>query len=100
MLPIGKIKQVSKLCGVTESKLFEMIKIIKTLNPKPAEIFTQEEVLIDQPDVIISKTPKGWRIDLNGSTLPTVNLDEEYIEEINNFNLDEKGFDFTSEKFF
>ena len=98
MLPAGKIKQVSKLCGVTENKLFEMIKIIKTLNPKPAEIFTQEEVLIDQPDVIISKTPKGWRIDLNGSTLPTVNLDEEYIEEINNFNLDEKGFDFTSEK--
>ena len=98
MLPAGKIKQVSKLCGVTENKLFEMIKIIKTLNPKPAEIFTQEEVLIDQPDVIISKTPKGWRIDLNGSTLPTVNLDEEYIEEMNNFNLDEKGIDFTSEK--
>ena len=98
MLPAGKIKQASKLCFVTEEKLFEMIKVIKTLNPKPAEKFIQEDILIDQPDVMVSKTPKGWRIDLNGSTLPTVNLDEDYIEEINNFSLDEKSADFTSEK--
>jgi RNA polymerase sigma-54 factor len=98
MLPAGKIKQVSKLCFVTEEKLFEMIKIIKTLNPKPAEKFIQDDILIDQPDVIVSKTLKGWRIDLNGSTLPTVTLDEDYIEEINNFSLDEKSIDFTSEK--
>ena len=98
MLPAGKIKQASKLCFVTEEKLFEMIKVIKTLNPKPAEKFIQDDILIDQPDVIVSKTQKGWRIDLNGSTLPTVNLDEDYIEEINNFSLDEKSADFTSEK--
>ena len=98
MLPAGKIKQASKLCFVTEEKLFEMIKIIKTLNPKPAEKFVQDDILIDQPDVVVSKTPKGWRIDLNGSTLPTVTLDEDYIEEINNFSLDKKSIDFTSEK--
>ena len=98
MLPAGKIKQASKLCSVKEEKLFEMIKVIKTLNPKPAEKFIQENILIDQPDVIVSKTHKGWRINLNGSTLPTVNLDEDYIQEINNFSLDEKSFNFTSEK--
>ena len=98
MLPAGKIKQVSKLCSIKEDKLFEMIKIIKTLNPKPANNFIQEEILIDQPDVIVSKTQKGWRIDLNGSTLPSVNLDEDYIDEISNFNLDEKSTLFTSEK--
>ena len=67
-----------------------MIKVIKTLNPKPADLFSQEKVLIDQPDIIVTKSEKGWRIDLNNSNLPTVNLDEDYIEEINNFNLDEK----------
>jgi RNA polymerase sigma-54 factor len=97
-LPSGKFKQISKLCSISEQKLFEMLKLIKTLNPKPAENFNIKDVLIDQPDVIISKTQKGWRIDLNGSTLPTVDLDEEYIEEINNFSLDEKSFNFTSEK--
>jgi RNA polymerase sigma-54 factor len=97
-LPQGKIKQVAKLCAVSEEKLFQMIKVIKTLNPKPAVSFTQDKVLIDQPDIIVTRSEKGWRIDLNNSNLPTVNLDEAYIEEINNFNLDEKGTNFTSEK--
>ncbi len=97
-LPLGKIKQVSKICKVSEEKLFEMIKVIKTLNPKPAENYLQDKVLIDQPDIIVTKSEKGWRIDLNGSTLPTVNLDEDYIEEVDNFKLDEKGTSFTTEK--
>ena len=97
-LPQGKIKQASKLCGVSEEKLFKMIKLIKTLNPKPADLFSQEKVLIDQPDIIVTKSEKGWRIDLNNSNLPTVNLDEDYIEEMNNFNLDEKGNNFAAEK--
>ena len=37
-------------------------------------------------------------IDLNGSTLPSVNIDENYIEEMNNYNLDEKGNAFALEK--
>ncbi len=97
-LSIGKFKQVSKLCEVTEEQLFKMIKIIKTLNPKPAEQFQQENIMIDQPDIIVSKTEKGWRIDLNRSTLPSVDLDEEYISEINNYNFDEKGTNFADEK--
>ena len=97
-LSAGKFKQVSKLCEVTEEKLFRMIKIIKTLNPKPAEQFHQENIMIDQPDIIVSKTEKGWRIDLNKSTLPSVDLDEEYIAEINNYKFDEKGTNFTDEK--
>ena len=97
-LPTGKFKQISKLCGVAETNLFEMIKVIKTLNPKPAEQFLQEKILIDQPDIIVKRSEKGWRIDLNSSTLPTVCIDEEYIDEIDNYKLDEKANNFTFEK--
>ena len=98
ILPSGKFRQVSKLCKVSEERLFQMIRLLKTLNPKPAEQFNQESTYIDQPDIIVKKSAKGWRIDLNGSTLPSVNLDERYIEEINDYNLDEKGCDFALEK--
>ena len=98
ILPSGKFKQVSKLCKVSEEKLFQMIKILKTLNPKPAEKFNQESLLIDQPDIIVKKSAKGWRIDLNNSTLPSVNLDESYMEDVENYNLDEKGNNFAVEK--
>jgi len=97
-LPSGKFKQISKLCKVSENCLFEMIKVIKTLNPKPAENFLQDKILIDQPDIIVKRSEKGWRIDLNGSTLPTVSIDEEYINEIENYKLDEKANSFTFEK--
>ena len=98
ILPSGKFKQISKLCKVSEDKLFHMIKIIKSLNPKPAEQFNQEYTNVDQPDIIVTKSAKGWRIDLNGSTLPTVNIDENYIEEMNNYKLDEKSNTFALEK--
>ena len=97
-LPSGKFKQISKLCKVSENCLFEMIKVIKTLNPKPAENFAQEKILVDQPDIIVKRSEKGWRIDLNGSTLPTVSIDEEYINEIEKYKLDEKANNFTFEK--
>ncbi len=98
VLPSGKFKQIGKVCKVTETKLFEMINILKKLNPKPAEPFNQENTNIDQPDIIVKRSAKGWRIDLNGSTLPSVNLDESYIEEIDNYNLDEKGNEFALDK--
>ena len=98
ILPSGKFRQVSKLCKVSEERLFQMIRLLKTLNPKPAEQFNQESTYIAQPDIIVKKSAKGWRIDLNGSTLPSVNLDEKYIEEINDCNLDEKGSAFALEK--
>ncbi len=98
ILPSGKFRQISKLCKVSEDKLFQMIKILKTLNPKPAENFNEENVNVEQPDILVTRSAKGWRIDLNGSTLPSVNVDESYIEEMNNYNLDEKGNAFTLEK--
>ena len=33
-----------------------MIRVLKTLNPKPAEQFNQENTHVDQPDVIVKKS--------------------------------------------
>ena len=98
LLPTGKFKQISRLCNVSQKELFRMIKIIKTLNPKPAEQYHEDNMIIDQPDIIVSKSEKGWRIDLNKSNLPSVEIDEDYITEISNYNFDEKGTNFANEK--
>ena len=98
LLTKGKIRQLSKMCNVDNNKIIEMVNLVKTLNPKPAESFLDQELNISQPDVIVTKTIRGWKIDLNRSTLPSINLDEEYINEMNQVNLDEKSNFFTSEK--
>ncbi|MFL2821301.1 MAG: RNA polymerase factor sigma-54 [Candidatus Puniceispirillales bacterium] len=94
----GKIKTLTKLCKIENDKIIQMINIIKTLNPKPAENFIDEPLSISEPDIIVSKTNKGWKIDLNRSTLPTIDLDEDYISEISNLNLGGDDNEFTANK--
>ncbi len=94
----GKIKTLTKMCEIENDKIIEMVKTIKTLNPKPAEYFNNEPLRISEPDIIVTKTNKGWKIDLNRSTLPTIDLDEDYISEISNLNLVEDDNDFTTNK--
>ena len=94
----GKIKTLTKLCEIENDKIIQMVNIIKTLNPKPAENFNDEPLSISEPDIIVTKTNKGWKIDLNRSTLPTIDLDEDYISEISNLNLGGDDNDFTANK--
>ena len=94
----GKIKTLTKMCAIENDKIIQMVNIIKTLNPKPAENFNSEPLRISEPDIIVTKTNKGWKIDLNKSTLPTIDLDEDYISEISNLNLGTDDNDFTHNK--
>ncbi len=94
----GKIKTLTKLCEIENDKIIQMVNVIKTLNPKPAENFDDETLRISEPDIIVTKTNKGWKIDLNRSTLPTIDLDEDYISEISNLNLGVNDNDFTTNK--
>ena len=94
----GKIKTLTKLCEINNDKIIHMVNVIKTLNPKPAENFDDEPLRISEPDIIVTKTNKGWKIDLNRSTLPTIDLDEDYISEISNLNLGIDDNDFTTNK--
>ena len=94
----GKIKTVIKMCRVKNCEMIQMVNIIKKLNPKPAENFNSEPLRISEPDIIVTRTNKGWKIDLNKSTLPTIDLDENYINEITNLNLGEDDNNFTINK--
>ncbi len=87
LLTKGKVKYLSKLCKINNEEVIEMVSVIKTLNPKPAEGFYNEEIRIAEPDIIVVTTKKGWKIDLNKSTLPSIELDEEFIEEMSNIKL-------------
>ncbi len=71
----GEIKKLCKLAKTNEEKLSEYINLIKNLNPKPASTFADDDFRIDPPDVIIDKTKKGWKVELNKSTLPAIRIE-------------------------
>ena len=63
--------------------LSEYINLIKNLNPKPASTFNDDDFRIEPPDVVIDKTKKGWKVELNKSTLPAIKIEEGLAEKVN-----------------
>ena len=72
----GEIQKLCKIAKVNEEKLSEYINLIKNLNPKPATKFSDDDFRIDPPDVVIEKNKKGWKVELNKSTLPAIKIEE------------------------
>jgi len=78
LLAKGEIKKLCKIISINEQNLSKEINAIKKLNPKPAEEFSDYNFRIDPPDVMISNTEKGWKVELNKSTLPTLFIQEDF----------------------
>lgn len=97
LLAKGEIKKLCKITGLNEQTLSKEINIIKKLNPKPAEEFSDYDFRIDPPDVMISNTDKGWKVELNKSTLPTLFIQEDFANEIKQNNKKEEDKKFVNE---
>ena len=81
-LAAGNIKSLARKAGVAESYIFDCLNRIRSFNPKPAEAFDHDIVENHSPDLIVRKTSSGWSIDLNRSTLPTIEVREDYAASI------------------
>lgn len=90
----GDIKGLSKICGVDEEDVMDMVKDIKRLNPRPTSNFDHSVVQTVVPDVMMSPLPKhvggGWRVVLNNDTLPRVLVNNDYHQLVNNTTTDKK----------
>jgi RNA polymerase sigma-54 factor len=86
LLAKGEIKKLCKITSLNEKELSIQINIIKKLNPKPAEGFSDYDFRIDPPDVMITSTSKGWKVQLNKSTLPSLIIQENFANEVKSKN--------------
>ena len=86
LLAKGEIKKLCKITSLNEKELSIHINIIKKLNPKPAEGFSDYDFRIDPPDVMITSTTKGWKVQLNKSTLPSLIIQEDFANDVKNKN--------------
>lgn len=80
ILASGDMKALKKICGVSSDQLRAMINLLRSFNPKPGTLFETDVDPIRAPDLIVTKNNDGWRIDLNRSTLPSVQIDRNYAE--------------------
>ena len=80
ILAAGDIKALKKKCGVSGEQLRDMINLLRSFNPKPGTLFETGTDPIRAPDLIVTKNRDGWSIDLNRSTLPSVQIDRDYAQ--------------------
>ena len=78
LLGRGEIKRLARLIDGTAENVMEMLKIIRTLNPKPGEFLGIDHLEMPSPDVIVRRRANGWAVELNKSTLPAVVINEDY----------------------
>ncbi|MFQ5773435.1 MAG: RNA polymerase factor sigma-54 [Kiloniellaceae bacterium] len=68
-----------KVCGVDDEDLAEMIAEIRSLDPKPAQVFDAVVAAPVVPDILMRADPSGaWIVELNSDTLPRVLVNTRY----------------------
>jgi RNA polymerase sigma-54 factor len=83
LMAAGELTKLSRLCQTSEEEIKEMCLEIKTLNPKPGNVFATEAVSIQQPDVFLKKNTEGeWVVEVNTQVLPKVLVNQKYYAKL------------------
>jgi RNA polymerase sigma-54 factor len=82
MLAKGQLPQLRRLCGVDEEDFADMIRELRSYDPKPGLRFGGERAAPVSPDIFVARTRNGWAIELNNATLPRLLIDRRYYSEL------------------
>jgi len=82
LLASGELRTLQRKCACSPEDLQNMLRLIRSFNPKPGEEFMFGDDMINTPDLITYKGKEGWVVELNHSTLPAITINEKYAEEL------------------
>jgi RNA polymerase sigma-54 factor len=82
LLAKGQFESLQRKIKCGKEALIELIKIIRSFNPKPGETFELGQNHINAPDLMVKKARNGWVVDLNKSNLPSVFVNTDYADEL------------------
>ena len=76
------LKKLMAVTGADEQMLREAQALIVSLEPKPARPFARAEANIVVPDVIVLKSGRGWKVQLNPDVMPKLRINDLYASAI------------------
>ena len=79
----GDMQVLARKAKCEIADIADCLRQIREFNPKPGEAYEVAPLRISAPDVIVSRGPDGWVVDLNRSTLPSLVINEEYAAAVN-----------------
>ena len=82
LLGKGDLNSLMRKIDCDERKIKDFLVIIRSVDPKPGSVFLSETSNIHKPDLLVRKVGEDWVVDLNRSTLPSININEDYAKKL------------------
>ena len=82
LLAKNDINFLSKKTRLNKSELIRMIKNIRALNPKPANIYDYQPNISIVPDVILKQNKNDLKLEINKSQIPKFNFNKNLYKDI------------------
>ncbi|MEN8170255.1 MAG: RNA polymerase factor sigma-54 [Pseudomonadota bacterium] len=70
--------QLKRVMKLNEQQLTEVIQLIQSLNPRPGAQIASDKTEYITPDVMVSKTTSGWRVELSAGAAPKLRVNNYY----------------------
>jgi RNA polymerase sigma-54 factor len=79
----GEVERLKRLCRVDDEDFADMLRELRSYDPKPGLAFAPAAVSNVVPDILVTDNGKGgWDIALNEDTLPRLVVNRSYATEI------------------
>jgi len=81
LLAERKMEVLAERCDCEPADIPDIVAQIRGLNPKPGLAFDHVPQPVFPPDVIATRGPEGWTVELNRETSPTITVMEDQTPE-------------------
>ena len=78
----GDLSRLKRVCGVDDEDMADMIRELRSYDPKPGCRYGGEPATPVTPDLFVARTKTGWGIEINAATLPRVLVNRRYYNEL------------------
>ncbi len=82
LLARGELARLKRICGVDDEDMADMIRELRSYDPKPGCRYGGEAVPAVTPDIFVAQRGAAWAVELNGATLPRVLVNRAYYTEV------------------
>jgi RNA polymerase sigma-54 factor len=82
LLSKGRTGDLKRICGVDDEDLADMIRELRSYDPKPGCRFSSAAAEDVTPDVFVRQTRTGFAVELNQATLPRLLVNRRYYQEL------------------
>ena len=73
-----KYAEIARRIGVDVEDVREAAKVIATLNPKPGRQFTDDAAVYVVPEVVVTRSKGGWKVQTRDDYLPRLRISTHY----------------------